>query len=125
MSKVDSGNNELAAAVREVAKAIAMFAEVMADRPRPELYAAADKAAEAVVAVLKPSANEVSLRTEPVVQAELTYAADVKPLAQRVLAEKGRPALVQILGECNVEKATELRPETFAYFIEKAQAVLA
>jgi hypothetical protein len=126
MSKVNNGNDELAAAIRQVAEAIAMFANVMADRPRPELYAAAEQAATVVTAaVLKPSANEVSLSTPPVVKAELTYEANIKPIAQRVLVDKGREALLNLLEGFQVKSATKLPPSEFEAFYAAAEKALA
>jgi prophage DNA circulation protein len=131
MSKQNDSQAELAAAIREVAKAIAIFAEVMADRPRPELYAAVEKASPRVAAalqaqgVLKPSANEVSLRTEPDVKAELTYEANIKPIAQRVLVDKGREALLNLLEGFQVKSATKLPPSEFEAFYAAAEKALA
>lgn len=55
--------------------------------------------------------------------APLTYEKDVRPVAVKLAAAKGRDALVKCLGLFGASKAPELKPEDYATFINEANAI--
>lgn len=71
----------------------------------------------------EPAAKAEKPKAEPV--AELTYEKDVKPVALKVAGKLGRDALVSLLADYQVTKATELPKEGYADFIKAANALLA
>lgn len=65
-----------------------------------------------------------AMEAEIAAPAALTYEANVRPLALRLSAEKGRDALVALLAKFGVKKGQDLVPDQFPAFIDAANAAL-
>lgn len=80
--------------------------------------------AEAVAAAeAKAAAEAAKTKTVVVTEDGVLTLAEVSPIVV-ALAKKDRAAAVSLLGEYGAKKATELKPEDYAEFVAKANAII-
>lgn len=118
---IESAILELAAAIREGA------ALVTGMKPATHVTHDAKQAGEQQKTIKKDEPAKTEVKKDETTKTEtkaLTYDADIKPLAQKLANEKGRDALIGVLKEAGLAKASDAKPEQFEGLIAALTAAL-